>query len=93
MFGNVDKNLGHFRRYNKEPLENLLKEVGFKIEKIHYSNFLGIFGWFVTSKLRKKERLSYWQILLFDKLIPFIEKVEKKSIPHIGLSIVAIGRK
>lgn len=93
LYGSIDKNLSHFRRYDKKSLERLLIEVGFKIEKLYFSNFIGMFGWFLNGKIKHQKKLSYWQILLFDKFVPLLKKIEKRFPPNFGLSLVVIGSK
>ncbi len=93
LFGSVDKNILHYRRYNKKRLEKLLNEVGFEAEKLFYSNIIGIVGWFVNGKIQKKKNLSYWQIIAFDKFVPLIEKLEKPLNLPFGMSLLAIAKK
>lgn len=93
LYGSVDKNLGHYRRYDKHNLECLIKNAGFRIEKIFYSNFFGILGWFLNGKIQRKKKLSYWQIILFDKFVPFFERLEKFLKIPIGLSLMVVAKK
>jgi len=93
LYGSVDADLDHYRRYDKAPLESLLKDAGFEIEKLFYSNFLAIFGWFFNSKIQRKKELSFWQTILFDKFVPYLEKIEKKLKPPVGMTLVAIACK
>lgn len=43
LFSGLDKSVGHFRRYKKVGLENLVKEAGFVIIKSEYKDSLGFF--------------------------------------------------
>jgi len=93
LYGSVDRNLSHFRRYNKKYLGQLLKDIGFNIEKIFYSNFIAMFGWFFNSKIQRKKELSYWQTILFDKFVPFLEELEGYVKIPCGMSLVVIAKK
>jgi SAM-dependent methyltransferase len=93
LYGSVDKNLQHHRRYNKAPLEKLLRQTGFSIERIFYSNFVAIFGWYFNSRIQRKMELSYWQTMLFDKFAPIFEKIEKRIKPPVGMCLIAIAKK
>jgi len=93
LYGSVDEHLSHFRRYDKKLFEQLIKEVGFTLEKLLYSNAFGTIGWFINSKIQRKKELSYWQIILFDKFVPLLKKLEKRFQPFLGLSLVAAARK
>ncbi len=93
LYGSVDKNLMHFRRYNKKSLEKMLQLAGFIIEKSFYSNFIAIAGWFFNSKVQRKKELSYWQTMLFDKFAPFFEKIENWVKPPVGMCLITIAQK
>jgi SAM-dependent methyltransferase len=93
LYGSVDKNLLHYRRYNKKNLETLLIRAGFSIEKLFYSNFIALFGWFFNSKIQRKKELSYWQTMLFDKFAPIFEKIESRIKPPVGMCLIAIAKK
>lgn len=41
LYSQMDKNVGHYRRYNKKRMTKILKEAGFKIDKIFYADSLG----------------------------------------------------
>lgn len=93
LYGSLDKNLSHFRRYEQRELKELLEAIGFRIEKISYSNLIGILGWFLNGKILKKEKLSYWQIILFDKFVPFIERLERYFKLPLGMSLLVVAKK
>jgi SAM-dependent methyltransferase len=93
LYGSVDQNLHHYRRYGKKGFESLLIRAGFSIEKLFYSNFIALFGWFFNSKIQRKKELSYWQTMLFDKFAPIFEKIESWIKPPLGMCLIAIARK
>lgn len=93
LYGNLDKNLGHHRRYSKKELVKLLQEAGFKIENVFYMNFFGIFGWFINDKILGRKILPKNQLLFYDKIAPIIKKIERIINLPIGLSIICIGKK
>jgi ubiquinone/menaquinone biosynthesis C-methylase UbiE len=94
IFGKLDKDLGHYRRYTKTTLRKVLEQNGFEIEKMHYMNFIGFFGWYFNSKLLGRGLTPVRQSLFFDKYIVPAEKMIEKIIkPPIGQSIIAIAVK
>ncbi|MDD5688001.1 MAG: class I SAM-dependent methyltransferase [Elusimicrobia bacterium] len=93
LFGSLDKNANHCRRYDKKLLKNLLEQNGFKLEKMFYSNFIGIFGWFVNGKILKRKSFPIVQPILFDKMVPFLTKIEEYIRPPIGMSLIVIVKK
>lgn len=92
-YGEIDKGLGHYRRYSKGEIEDKIKKAGFKLESIKYLNFLGIIGWFLNSKVFKRDTLPKNQLKLFNLLSrPFLY-IERFVEAPIGLSILAICEK
>ena len=93
LFGTLDENVDHYRRYDKAELKSKLERGGFTVEKLFFSNFPGIFGWFVNGRLLRRKSFPIMQPLLFDKLVPLISRVEKIFRPPLGMSLIAIARK
>jgi glycosyltransferase involved in cell wall biosynthesis len=92
LYSDVDRALGHFRRYTHDELRAKLKLAGFRVEHVQGFNRMGTLGWFVSGKLLRKKTLSPGQMKLFDRLLPFAKLLERIPIwPH--LSVIAVGRK
>lgn len=93
LYGSLDKNLGHYRRYNKEELIKKINLAGFDIENLYFFNIFGIVGWFLNSIILKRRVLSGIQTLFFDKLVPVLEKIESIINIPFGFSLIAICKK
>jgi len=92
LFGSLDSNLGHYRRYKKAELEQMLGRNGFKIIKSRYMNFLGAFTWFLYSRILKRDKVKEKRILFYDKwFIPLISRIENLINPPIGQSLLIIA--
>lgn len=92
-YSDIDKNLGHYRRYTKEDLTKKFKKAGFEILEVKYLNILGLIGWFTAGKILNKKQLETSQISIFNYLskpLLFIEKII--SLPF-GLSVFIVARK
>jgi len=100
LYSELDRNIGHFRRYNKKMFREIAKELNFDVVACHYSNFAGIFGWLWFCKIRRyhyqtnKKKTKFIGILnIFDKyvlrLVSFIEKIIH---PPIGLNLLVVLR-
>ncbi len=88
----MDHHLGHFRRYNKQQLTELLEKSGFRVEKTRYLNFLGAIGWFVNGKILRRKLIPSRQLRIFDWLLAILE-IEKLFPMPFGLSVLIVGRK
>ena len=93
LYGTLDKNLGHFRRYSREEIVKKLEKAGFSVGKVFYMNFLAMFGWFVAGKILRKEKIDTGDMGMYDTFFPLIKAFEKIARPFIGLSIVCIAKK
>lgn len=101
IYGRLDKEMGHYRRYTKKDLRQKAKATGFTVEKIYYANLPGYFLWWgrgvLLGKLLKIKsgvsRTDTFFSKIFDSLIvPFLY-LEKYLHPPIGQSLVLIARK
>ena len=43
LYSSMDKKVGHYRRYNKKMLSKLVKDAGFKINDLRYTDSVGFF--------------------------------------------------
>jgi SAM-dependent methyltransferase len=92
LYSDFDRQLGHFRRYAKNELENKFRVAGFEVEKQFYFNKAGVPAWYAANKLGKQSALKPWQLKVYNILTP-IFRVLDRILPTTGLSTVVIGRK
>ncbi len=92
LYSEFDKELGHFRRYEKGELEGKMREAGFNVEHQFYFNKAGKLAWFVANTLGKRKSLTPLQLRIYNFLTPAF-RVWDKIAPGTGLSTVAICRK
>jgi SAM-dependent methyltransferase len=92
LYGKIDKALGHYRRYSREGLAQIMRETGLEPEVSRYLNPTGVLGWFLNSRLLRREVLPAGQAGLYDKLYPMLSLAERLELPF-GLSVLAVGRK
>jgi glycosyltransferase involved in cell wall biosynthesis len=92
LFGTMDTQVGHYRRYSRKTLEQVIRDSGFEVEKINYQNIFGRFGWWLNGRVLRRDHLPGGQSRIFDLFVPLLRAIEPKS-PRNGLSLVGIGRK
>lgn len=94
LYGEFDRKIGHFRRYNKTELEEKCSKAGFKILKSTYFDLSGIIPWWIKYKLFKSDSLESGAVTLYDKIaIPVISKFEKVIPAPIGKNILLVAEK
>ncbi len=89
----LDKELGHFRRYEKREIIEKLSKSGYAVEKIYYFNIVGLLSWFIRDKISKSYHLRPYQISIFNSIVPVLKRVENIYRPPIGISLVVHARK
>ena len=93
LYGSLDKNLDHYRRYSKKELISKLEKHNFKIEKVRYNNFVGILGWFINSRVLGRKEFPILQPIVFDKFIPIMTKIERIIDFSFGMNLFAVAQK
>jgi SAM-dependent methyltransferase len=90
LYGSLDQELGHVRRYTRRSLDDRMRLAGFRVERTFYFNLVGTLGWWFNSRVRRAPRIPLEQLRLFDKLIPAL-RLEDYISPPFGQSVIAIG--
>lgn len=93
LYGEIDKSIGHFRRYAKHELIRELKTQGFKILQSRRLNFLGALGWFISGRVLKENAVKGENIKIFNLIAPLFLLLEDLFEPPIGTSILLIAQK
>lgn len=94
LYGPIDKNLGHYRRYSRRSLRELGDATGLRVKASYYLNSVGFFGWWANARIFKREAQSESQIKLFDNfVVPFLWAVEGFARPPFGQSLFAVLQK
>jgi len=93
LYNVLDKELGHFRRYNRAELIQKLIRNGFNICHLRYFNLFGILGWFFNGTVLRRHLLSTRQIRIFNRMVPLFIRMEKIIPTWVGQSLIAVGEK
>jgi SAM-dependent methyltransferase len=93
IFGPIDRDFGHFRRYSRPELGSKLEKAGFVIRRLVYFNLIGYFAWWWNFHLLKKRKFAGSQVQLFDRCIfPLQHRFEARVLrPPIGMSLLAVA--
>lgn len=90
LYGSLDRELGHVRRYTRRSLTQRMRQAGFRVELTCYFNLVGILGWWVNARVRKVARIPLAQLRYFDAMVPALGLEDHLTLPC-GQSVIAIG--
>lgn len=94
LYGPIDKNLSHHRRYSRASILALARDAQLRIKKMHYVNFVGFFGWWINSHIFRREAQSEAQIRFFDRfIVPLLSRIESTIKPPFGQSLFVVLEK
>jgi 2-polyprenyl-3-methyl-5-hydroxy-6-metoxy-1,4-benzoquinol methylase len=93
LYNNLDKGLGHYRRYSKNELDQKLRKSGFKTCHLNYFNSPGILGWLVNGTLLQRTLLPGRQVRIFNRIVPFFKLIDRVIPIPVGQSLIAVGEK
>jgi SAM-dependent methyltransferase len=94
LYGPIDRNLGHYRRYSRPSIARLAGAAGLHVKKAHYLNGAGFFAWWINAHLLKREAQSQAQIDFFDRfIVPVMSRVEGILKPPFGQSLFVVLEK
>jgi len=92
LYGEFDRAVGHFRRYEKRELAMKLSQSGFEVRRLRFFSFAAALPWLVNGRILKRDYLPSGQTSLADRLVPLL-KLERFIGPPCGLSLIAIAQK
>jgi SAM-dependent methyltransferase len=77
-FGEMDKEFGHFRRYEASQLRALMKNIEPRATVYtEYFNVVGLLPWWWNGRVRKNRTLDRTQIQIFDRLVPWVRGIDR----------------
>lgn len=101
LYSELDRKIGHFRRYDKSKMSEIARRIGAEVVVNRYDNFLGILGWLWICKMRNidyhspenKDILKGYFGLFSNYILPFVSRIEKIIPPPVGLNLTCVLRK
>jgi SAM-dependent methyltransferase len=92
LYGEMDRAMGHVRRYTLPSLRTAFADAGLRPWRGRYMNMVGALGWFWRGRVARKARISPAQTLFFDRLVPVLSAVERLLPVMFGQSVIVAGR-
>ena len=93
IYGSLDRDMGHFRRYKLNDIKRKANKVGFKIIEIRYVNLPGYFAWWGRGVFPAQSAANGVLAKIFDLFVTPFLYLEKYVNPPIGQSIILVAQK
>jgi SAM-dependent methyltransferase len=94
LMSDLDRRLGHYRRYTTSSLRQLLERAGFTVTALRYYNLVGFLGWLWRFRILGRTSQSPGLVRFFDRVIlPVQLRLERAVALPIGQSVYAVARK
>lgn len=93
IFGTIDRDFGHCRRYRRGELRLKLENAGFHVERLSYFNLAGYFAWWWNFRVRRRHAFAPAAVRFFDRFIfPPQYALESHWLrPPLGQSLIAVA--
>ena len=93
LYSELDNKLGHFRRYHKKDLCDVVTGAGFDITCVKYFDIAGIIPWYLAFVLMKKN-MTGGNVSVYDRfIVPPMRFIEGLLAPPIGKNILLVASK
>jgi len=93
LHGDLDRRVGHFRRYYKHDLVDKVRAAGFDVVKAKYFDLVGVIPWYVAFVLLRGS-ITTGNASFYDNFaVPIVRFVENIVSPPFGKNVLVVGRK
>jgi len=92
LFGEIDRAIGHRRRYERKALIAQLERHGFNVEHARYFNLPGVLGWYLNARVLRRRRLPGMQVRAASAIVPWLRLESRLDLQH-GMSLLVVARK
>jgi SAM-dependent methyltransferase len=95
LYSQMDRHVGHFRRYRRKPLIHVLQTAGFEVSTAYYVDSLGFLATLVYKLVGSRSgSVSPASVALYDSLIfPLSRIIDFLSVGSFGKNLVIVATK
>lgn len=92
LYGVLDQELEHCRRYSRQTLRAAVEAAGLRVEALAWFNVAGMLGWWWNARIRRTPRIPRNQLRMFDACVPLL-RLERHFPFPCAQSLIVIGAK
>jgi SAM-dependent methyltransferase len=95
LYGSLDFKSGHYRRYDRSMLEQVVTDAGFQISRLDYMDIAGVVPYFLMYRLLDVPSLGAGSSKVYDRLIVPISRALEGRVgaPAVGKNLVAVAHR
>ena len=93
LYGTLDAEFGHERRYEKKMLRKLVSSCGFRVLKCDYLNPVGAVIWLIMGRILYRTRWNSSLVSFYDKLVIPVARFFDRLPKFFGQSIFLVAVK
>jgi 2-polyprenyl-3-methyl-5-hydroxy-6-metoxy-1,4-benzoquinol methylase len=91
LFNSLDRQLGHYRRYTRAVLKQLMESAGLQFTGCRYFDAAAIAGWWFSGSLLKDKIISPSKLRFYNQLVPLFRILDRLVSPFAGISLISAG--
>jgi SAM-dependent methyltransferase len=94
LFGSLDRQVGHQRRYTRAMLRERLQQAGFFVQWARYGNLAGVLPWLISGRVLQRPAIPAKQLGFYDRFVfPVSARLERLLPVPYGLNLAALARR
>ena len=93
LYSPMDEAIGHWRRYDKRSLTEVISQAGLEMVRIWSFNAAAVPGWWWNGRVLKLRSPPGEQVALYNRLVPILRPLDRIARLFCGVSLLAVARR
>jgi SAM-dependent methyltransferase len=93
LFSPMDQAIGHWRRYDRAGLTDVVSRAGLEVERIWSFNAAAVPAWWWNGRVLKRRSPPQEQVALYNRLVPVLRPLDRLARLFCGISLFAVARR
>ena len=95
LYGELDYQAGHYRRYSVAGLRRLVLAAGFQVVSLRYLDVLGVLPYLVAYRLLRRPAIGGSTLWAYDRLLVPVSRLLQRAVPRppLGKNVILVASK